>query len=1220
MSHNQFKIIPIGSIDKWNQEYMITLDSKYKKGLKYISMFSHVIILYKSDSNPNILNTNLCQKVVKLKQVEEKQGKLIFESLDTFDSSNILYDIKPYFPNEDRVKEATIPSQINLHSSNLYQQSLSKLGTIRKQNGNYYLEIPDNFEQYINKLHGFSHIKVIWWFHKFEKDIYKKTLECSPPYENAPKTGIFASRSPVRPNPIAITTAKIIEIDKKLKRIKVSLLDCFDNTPLLGISPYIPEVDFVSEYRLPKWLDHWSKWLDDREFSFEKEPVILESLSDKLSVFTTCKHDKNSYQINSLERNNKKALISNTSIVIKGARQNNLKNIDVTIPYGKITVITGVSGSGKSSLAFETIYAESQQRFFSSMSLTERSQFSLLEKPKFDYISGLPPAIAISQHNINRNPRSTVGTATDLSNLLRTLFANIGVRHCPQCGHAIVKMTAEEIIETLKNCKKGTTLSIKPFEQDEYEKSFLVLEEEDKKYTVYLNSLDKTILWSLEKGKGAIQVKINNKVDCIFQTTEKCYTCDYILFEMTPADFSFNNPESMCPICNGLGTIIDIDPKLIIKYPDKSLLDGASAFWGDLRKFIKAPNANWMKGEILALAQDMNVNLETPWCNLPEDFKNQAIFGNNNREVSFTYNNKNGRSGTITRPVEGAYNILKRLLKSASTESLKSVEDEFTIKKPCDCCNGERLKLESRLVTIANTRFPRVINMSIEELLNWITLLSNSLTTAELAISHSLLQELYMKLTDYIKIGLGYLTLNRPIPTLSGGEWQRLQLIRQLNSGLSNILYILDEPSKGLHPKDYEKLMEIIKRLKELNNTIIIVEHAPTIMLEADNIIDIGPGAGILGGNMIATGTPQEIKQNKASETGLYLSGKKRLQLEKKDRTKNKSTWITLTGIYGNNLKNINIKFPTNAITCITGVSGSGKSSLVNYGILPAIEGCIDKTSRVNKNYKTITGAKNLHKIVHITQNPIGRSSRSTPATYTGIMEEIRTLFSKTDEAVEQGYKKSNFSYNSKEGQCPVCHGYGYKSLEAPFMPSAKMECPLCKGTKFQASTLKIKYRERNIAQILNMTIKEASTFFKDNTKLNHILQLLNEIGLGYITLGQNSQTLSGGEAQRIKLATELNQNTSDKTLYLLDEPTTGLHFTDIQNLLNILGKIAQKGNTVILIEHNLDIIKNADWIIDLGPEGGTHGGKLMAQGTMSDIINTPDSHTGTLLRTALNK
>lgn len=1215
MNHIDFGICPIGTIQRDGQKQSIKLDSKYCKGLKYISMFSHIIVIYKNDEHPNILNTNLCQKVAALISADEKQGILSTESLTEIDGSKTLYDIKPYFPNEDRVKNAAVPSSSDLNSENLYRQTLSRLGTIRKINGNYFLEIPEHFHEYVNALQGYSHIKILWWFHKFEKDIYKKTLECDPPYENAPRTGIFASRSPVRPNPLALTTAKIIEIEENTNRIKVSLLDCFDESPLLGISPYRPASDEVSECRLPDWLKHWSQYLDDREFTSDRLPLLGDTPRTVLSHYWENASSKKTEKIGFFQTDSCLSSASWDGIVIKGARQNNLKNIDVTIPYGEITVITGVSGSGKSSLAFDTIYAESQQRFFSSMSLSERSQFALLEKPKFDQITGLPPAIAVSQKNTNRNPRSTVGTSTDLYHLLRTLYANIGVRHCPECGRAVIKTTIQEILQYLKNCKAGTVLKLKPFNHPESEKTILTYGTDHPEYKNYASCLDLTVHDHIKKGMGAIQVQINDAEEILLQITEKCYYCDHIFFEMTAGDFSFNNPESMCPVCNGLGTVIDIDPDLIIKYPEKSILEGASPFWGSLGKFLKSPNANWMKGEILALALDMNIDMEKPWRDLPESFRTQAVYGSGGREVTFSYENKNGRTGTITRPAEGAYHILKRLLQSSNSETQNAMTEEFAVSKQCGCCDGERLKMESRIVTIAGRRFPEIIHLSMDGLLNWITDLPDLLSETERHLAKPILQEIYHKLSDYITIGLDYLTLDRPCPSLSGGEWQRLQLVSQLNSGLSNILYILDEPTAGLHPKDYTKLMDLITQLKKLNNTVIIVEHAPAVMMKADNIIDIGPGAGAMGGHLISQGTPSEIIKNKNGETGQYLSGKKELNLRQKaDLTANK-TWVLIQGICGNNLQNIDIRFPPNAVTCITGVSGSGKSSLVNYGILPAVQSAIDQSYKPDRKFREITGAENMSKIIYITQKPIGRSSRSTPATYTGIMDEIRCLFAKTETAVKNGYKQSRFSYNSKEGQCPACHGYGYQSLNAAFMPSAKVECPLCKGKKFHTDTLQILYCGKDISQILDMSVEEALDFFKENKKLQGILQILSDIGLGYLTLGQSSQTLSGGEAQRIKLAAELNQNYSSHTLYILDEPTSGLHFRDIQNLLNILGKITQNGNTVVIIEHNLDVIKNADWIIDLGPGGGSHGGELLVQGPLEEVMACPRSHTGRLLK-----
>ena len=1215
MTGNLFKITPIGLIYEENGRITAEVNGNLCKGLKYISLFSHIILLYRSETQPNILNTNLSQRVVKLEEVREKEGKLIIGSLSGMEvTRNLLYDIKPYFPNEDRVKNAMAPSRPFQSFPSLCKDSLTRLGTIRKQQGSCFLEIPENFETWSDALRGFSHIRVIWWFHKFEKECFRNALECDPPYENAPKTGVFASRSPVRPNPIAMTTARIINIDKRTNRIQVSLLDCYDSTPLLGICPYLPERDFIPRYRLPQWLEHWPQWLDDRGFSAAQEPLLQKNPAELLFRYRKAMPESDSHIASFFASLQDMPLLSDQGIVVKGARQNNLKNIDVMIPYGKVTVVTGVSGSGKSSLAFDTIYAESQQRFLANMSLAERSQLSLPEKPDFDQISGLPPAIAISQNRINRNPRSTVGTATDLYTLLRTLFANIGIRHCPECGRVIKKMNAGEIVESLKNCKAGTVMKIRPFHDEKKVRTFLSADEMDTGYEEYLRTFDTAVRKALETGKGAIEVQLDGEEPFLLQTTEICCHCDYVLFELTATDFSFNNPESMCPVCSGLGRIMDIDPGLIVSDPDKSLLDGASPFWGSLRRFKTSPNANWMRGEILALADDMGINLERAWKELPEDFRTQAIYGSAGREVSFSYKNKNGRAGTITRPAEGAYNILKRLLQSGGTEKQNAMLEPFLHEKPCDCCKGERLKLESRLVTVADVRFPETIRMNMEELLQWISGLPEVLNPAQAASVQPVLQEIYMKLSDYIRIGLGYLSLDRPVPTLSGGEWQRLQLVGQLGSGLSNILYILDEPTAGLHPKDYDKLMQIINKLKNLHNTVLIVEHSPAVIRAADNVIDIGKEAGQTGGYVIAQGTPSEIAENKDSETGLYLSGRKEIKREHPAEAGN-SRMIAITGIHGNNLKNISIQFPVNAMTCITGVSGSGKSTLVNYGILPAVRACAEKKAAANKKYDTITGAEDICRIVHITQKPIGRSSQSTPATYTGLMDEIRILFSRTPTALRMGYSPGRFSYNSKDGQCPVCRGQGYKTLDAAFMLSAKTQCHLCKGRKFNENTLQVHYKGKNIAQVLDMSIREAAVFFDDNKKLSETLQLLNEIGLGYLTLGQSSLTLSGGEAQRIKLAAQLQQNSGGNILYLLDEPTAGLHFSDIRNLLILLDKIISNGNTVIVVEHNPDMIRNADWVIDLGPEGGDRGGRLVVQGTVSDLKKCSASHTGRIIK-----
>lgn len=1227
----EYLITPIGTIYKENGKQRITLENKYRKGMKFISQFSHIIIIYKPlHLSANIIPTCLSQKTVKIHEADEEAGTLFIDGNEIEESVLKLYDIKAYFPNEDCVKDCFIPDVPGRLETPapVACSGLFPLGIIHKEKGEYFIEIPEHFHYYSTLLKGYSHIKICWWFDKFDKPVFRRTLECQPPYENAPKTGVFASRSPVRPNPIALTTARILSIDEARGMIKVSQLDCFDKTPFLGFSLYHPKTDRVADCRLPDWLAHWPKWLDDRSFAKAGDVHIEVSSMEIIKKYMDKPETETALLPHNifLSSDNEDKEAHADGIVIKGARQNNLKNIDVTIPYGKITVMTGVSGSGKSSLTFDTIFAESQQRFFESMSLSERSQFQLMDKPQFDQITGLPPAIAISQRNINRNPRSTVGTMSDMYDLLRSLFANIGVRHCPECGNAIEPLTSFEIIRLLQNCTPGTVQEIRPIHSESVFDTLIVPEVPDAKNSTgyYNNRLKCAVEKALKMGRGAITVTLtfsgNPPDELLFQTTQMCYHCDHVLFELTPASFSFNDPESMCPVCKGLGRTMSADVHKIITNPELSLLDGASPFWGNLRKFMKSPNANWMKGEILALAIDEDVNLELPWQDLPASFREKAMFGAGDKEVSFTYENQNGRNGTITRKVEGAYHIIHRMFQSGSHDTVKQIEETYMTANICDSCNGERLCTESRMVTIGNTRFPDVVQMSMEELLNWIITLPDRLEPAKMNLSLPILNALYRRLSNYIKAGLSYLTLDRPVPTLSGGELQRLLLVAQLSSGISNILYILDEPTTGLHPKDTNRLLNLIKKLRDLGNTVIIVEHGIQVMLAADKIIDIGPFAGEKGGYITAQGTPKELMQNDTSITGAYLSGKNEVSIPGRVLASEKDKWVCLEGVNGNNLKNISISFPVHAITCITGVSGSGKSTLVEQGILPGIQNNRECENITHSSYGFGTCAGHFDRIIHVTQKPIGRSSRSTPATYTGIMDEIRILFAHTDAAKEKHLKQSHFSFNSKDGQCPVCHGYGYQSLNTQFMPTASVECPMCKGRKFHDETLSVTYNGKNIAEIMDLSIEEALPFFSGNQKLSGILQTLNDIGLGYLKLGQSSQTLSGGEAQRIKLATELSVNLSTKALYLLDEPTTGLHFSDIQNLLVMLEKIVQNKNTVILIEHNLQVIKNADWIIDLGPEGGTNGGYVVCQGTVAEVSRCKESYTGEMLNRVFHK
>lgn len=1214
---NYYDLFPIGQIEIEDNRSKIIINKEYAKGLKFLSLFSHAIIIYSKKQKSNI---PFSHSIIKIIGVDEKTGIVSFNKSSYFSEGDFIYDIKPYFPCEDRVKDCIVPENMRLAGQRKITQiedtmgkmetgKVTSIGNIRKIKGEFFLQFYNNAEIYFERLDGYSHIKIFWWFNGFDKSKYRRITECEPPYENAPRTGVFASRSPVRPNPIALTTARIINFDKKLGRIKVSNLDCFDNTPLIEIFPYIPAIDQILDFKVPKWLAHWPQWLDDKTADISGDEIFIKPCSlDIIKKYS--KSDNKTINRESFFRNNKNEKVEHTKgIVVKGARQNNLKNIDITIPYNKITVITGVSGSGKSSLAFDTIFAESQRRFMDSLSTTDYSLCEQIEKPNVNMICGLPPSISISQKNIGRNPRSTVGTITDIYDFLRTLFASIGVRHCPHCGNAIIPLSAEEIVQILSKLPPNTAIEITPFHLNSPSYEYVLSEK-----NIGENDLSLYVKKSLEIGKGAIYVRINNKEKILFQTTQMCYYCNHILFELTPSTFGFNNPESMCPVCSGLGVKMDIDPNLIVSRPQLSILDGASNFWKDLRKFRDKPNANWMKGEVLALADEMKVDLEKPWNQLPEDFRRQAIWGSDGKEVTFIYKNSNGRSGKITRPVEGAYNSLKRIFSENNGQSGKRIVSEFIKESNCDCCYGERLSKEGRMVEILGTRFPEAASMTISDLNKWIEELPNRLSDSKLAIADSILKGLHKRLQGYVKVGVSYLTLNRAVPTLSGGELQRLRLIKQLGSGITNMLYVLDEPSTGLHPKDHEKLINIIKELRDYGNTVIVVEHDIDTMLMADYIIDVGPKAGIYGGRIVAEGTPLQIMKNHNSETGKYLSGEKRVTIEK-SMVFNKFNWIKLNGVTCNNLKNIDISFPVGGITCVTGVSGSGKSSLVSKVLYPAIENRINGKKDISRYCNTLSGDEYIDKIIHVNQSSIGRTPRSNPATYTGVMDEIRNIFACTEESKIRGYKGNKFSFNSKEGQCEVCHGEGRVCTPVSFMADIWTQCPVCKGKRYKKDILQVKYKGKNIYDVLQMNVDEALDFFTDIWKITQILNTLCEVGLGYIKLGQSALSLSGGEAQRIKLAKELSKNSSGKTLYILDEPTTGLHFSDTQNLLILLQKIRNAGNTVVIIEHNLDVIRNSDWIIDLGPEGGAKGGYVIAQGTPEEVSKVKESYTGNLLK-----
>jgi len=1260
-----YELLPIGKIKTEHKNTYVHIHSDFKPALKYLELFSHALIFLKMEegyeypewgqypkhnfeygmgtSTGTRCLSNDCRIqfiIVKIVNVDHKKG-IIEIDYSVVPDETIIFDIKPYFPCADRVKDAITPDDMSgwskWRNDEVYTEEFSlksmriqsererkdpyqvnQIGSIRQIDGEYFLELDNLDADSINNLHGFSHIKILWWLDRFDKSIYRKTTECNPPYENAPRTGVFATRSPVRPNPIAMTVARVLNIDLNHKRIKISHLDAFDKTPIINIVPYIPAYDRVKEWYVPDWLKHWPEWVDDRETDTAYRDIeLIDSNIKGINKFLNRTETREKEYISIL--NEDAELIDNQTneIIVRGARQNNLKNIGCSIPKSKITVITGVSGSGKSSLAFDTIFAESQRRFLDSMSTSGRAVFEQIEKPDLDQITGLPPAIAIEQKTVGRNPRSTVGTRTDIYDYLKLLFAKIGTRHCPECGRAVTTLKTDEIVEILICLRESTFFSIQPFDKKEIVGEYIIPEEVESRND-FSKHLKKGVNKALFIGNGAITVTINDTEEFLFQTKEMCYHCNRVFFELTTSAFSFNNPESMCPVCKGLGVTLDVDVDLIISNPDLSILDGASKWWGNLRKHRQNPNANWMKGEILALAEEMGVDTELPWKELPESFRKQALYGSEGKKVKLIYENTNGRKGEIVRPVEGAFNSITRLFRENSGDTANKIASTFMREKSCNGCHGERLTAEGRLVSIANTRFPQTVVMTIEELSSWIISLSSKLSEEELKISLPILKELKKRLENLIDVGVPYLTLDRSVPTLSGGEAQRLRLATQLGCGITNILYVLDEPSVGLHPKDNKKLIQIMRRIRDEGNTVIVVEHDADTMLAADKIIDIGPGAGIHGGSIIAEGTPEEIMQNQHSETGKYLRGILNVEITKDKNRKKACDWIKVVGAKHNNLKNINVAIPLGMLTCITGVSGSGKSSLVSKTLYPAIARFLNQSDDVPGHYDKIEGLECIDKIISISQQPIGRTPRSNPATYIGVFDDIRNLFASLEEARKMGYKKDKFSFNSKEGQCEVCGGEGRKCVQMHFMPDIWVECSVCHGKRYNKEALETKYQGKTISDVLDMNIEEALELFDHNKKIKTILQTVMDVGLGYMKLGQSALTLSGGEAQRVKLAKELSKKDTGKTVYLLDEPTTGLHFSDVQNLLSILNRITKAGNTVLVIEHNVDVIKNADWIIDLGPEGGNAGGYVVAQGIPEEVARTEGSYTGSILKKLL--
>lgn len=1229
---------PIGALTKSHGKQYIRIHSKYCKGLKHLKCFSHALIFIKNDEKA----LTFC--VVKMLNLDESKGVIHIDQMNG-KKNTVIYDIKPYFPCEDRIDDNYILEEFEANDSmwrkdvsshmnykdeatlidvkdtedtqDIQSEEIYPIGKYKNIYGTETITI-ENKRIYEN-LKENSFARVIWWFDRFDKATYRKTLLCNPPYENAPQTGVFATRSPVRPNPIATTVVKIIKIDKENNQIEVDGFDGFDNSIILDIILYKPKKERVKAYEVPKWLQHWPKWKSfDEGKSIRRDMEIKISDAERLKALISSDIEiKGKVEAGEKELDNsneKKSLRKEDSICVYNANQNNLKDISVCIPKNKITVITGVSGSGKSSLAFDTIYGESQRQFMDLIFSSGASGSEMIEKPNVKQIIGLQPAIAIEQKSLSRNPRSTVGTVTGVSDYVKLLFSTIGTRHCPKCHRPIAALKKAEIKKLLEKCNLKNNLTIRPFSDDKMTKSFKKVLNKRKEDLDKNRALSQAIEKYLELGKGAIEVIIEDEPKMLLQTKQICYHCNHILFEMKPSMFSYNNPEYMCPVCKGLGEKMEVDEALIISSPEKSLLDGASRWWGDLRKHSKNLNANWMKGEVLALANEMNIDLETPYKDLPDSFKKQILYGSKSKEVKLTYENKNGRKGEIVRPVEGAVNTIQRLFRNNSGKKASKMISPFMRRTKCNACHGERLIDEGRLVSINKKRYPEAMKMTINELYQWLDYISLELPKEKLDMIDSVISDLKMQLEKLINVGLPYLTLDRSIATLSGGESSRIRLASQFNTNLTNILYVMDEPTMGLHPRDYKFLLQTIEDLKKVGNTIIIVEHKRDVILESDYIIDIGPEAGKNGGEIIAEGTVEEIITNSDSITGKYLKAE-RSNLNKPIAKRENNKQIKLFGAKLHNLKNIDVSFPLGFFICVTGVSGSGKSSLVSETLYPAIEKVLRDEPYRSLEIDNIEGVEHINKINWVSQQPIGRTPRSNAATYTGVFDLIRDVFAKKKISKELKFKKEHFSFNSKKGQCEVCKGAGRIQVPMHFMPDIWISCSQCQGKRYKKEILDVKHRDYSISDILDMSVDDALKVFKDHNKISTILTMLKEVGLGYIKLGQSALTLSGGEAQRIKLAKELYQSDSKNCVFILDEPTTGLHFEDIKRLIKIINKLTDQGNTVITIEHNLDFICRSDWIIDLGPEGGDNGGYVIAEGTPYELSHNLDSITGQLLK-----
>jgi excinuclease ABC subunit A len=972
-------------------------------------------------------------------------------------------------------------------------------------------------------------------------------------------------------------------------------------------------------------------------------------------------------------------------ILIRGAKEHNLKNIDVRLPRFKLVVITGVSGSGKSSLAFDTLYAEGQRRYVESLSAYARQFIGQMEKPKVDFIGGLSPAIAIEQKAVSRNPRSTVGTVTEIYDYLRVLFARVGTPHCPQCGREVRAQSAQEIVQQVSELSAGTRFQLlaplarnrKGAFQDVFAQARAdgfsrvrvdgavrgldekIKLDKKKKHNIELvvdrlvvpgsneamrdeatsnegmsggqasflvdslpvdfrSRLTDSVETALRAGDGLVIVDRGDGDEWLLSEQNACPACGLSFPELTPAMFSFNSPMGMCPECNGLGTKVEFDPDRFVD-PDKTLHQGGVRTWGELQK----KKSSGMYHVAQSIVERFGHDLDTPWCKLSEECQHAILYGG----VKVRWRSESDRATWQGEwSYEGTLNETRRRYHQTKSDYMRRWYTKFMSQQICPTCHGQRLRPESAAVTLGGKTINEVTALSIGEALDWVQGLwpdgtrntQHALTSEQFTIAEEVLKEVRERLHFLLNVGLHYLTLNRPAPTLSGGEGQRIRLASQIGCGLVGVLYVLDEPSIGLHARDNRRLLDTLEHLRDMGNTVVVIEHDEQTMRTADWILDLGPGAGINGGWVVAAGPLQAILENPDSLTGRYLRGELHVTSPNGQRRPTNDRWLTVVGARQNNLKNLEVRFPLGLFTCVTGVSGSGKSSLVAQTLHPALAAALHNATQKAGEHDRIEGLGHVDKVISITQDPIGRTPRSNPATYVKVMTAIRELFALTPEAKTRGYKKGRFSFNVKGGRCEACKGHGKKKVEMHFLPDVWVTCNVCKGTRFNRETLQIRYKGKNIAEVLDMDVEEALEFFANVPKVKRILETLADVGLGYVKLGQSATTLSGGEAQRVKLAKELARVSTGDTVYILDEPTTGLHFADIQKLLDVLHRLTDAGNTVIVIEHNLDVIKTADWIVDLGPEGGDAGGYIVAQGTPEEVTQMERSYTGQFLKRVL--